>query len=191
MSSSPFVVRLPGASAATAASSIAKPPPVQSFVMDHHDFPGVEGMGCAGPVAPVRSEGRAGAWATRPILHTPSESTELELPSPIGRSNAQSPVTPSPPPAHHLVPPSPSPSDLAADELAADLDGMDMTYEPCIATSELSADADPYSAVCAHTELLKELAYYRAAAEHWHGICIQMQTHVAMVCGPLNGPPPL
>jgi len=158
--------------------------------MDHADFPIVEGMKHGSPVASVRSGDRAGAWATRPILPAMSDLPGRELSSPIERSNAQSPITLSPSPAHHLVPPSPSPSDLAADGLADDLDGMDMSYEHDLAADGLSADADPYEVDCAYTSaLIQELAYYRAAAEHWHGMCVQMQAHVAMVCAPLNGPP--
>jgi hypothetical protein len=72
----------------------------------------------------------------------------------------------------------------SADELADDIVMMDMTCD-------LNADADPYAADSAQTALLQELAYYRASAEHWHDMCVQMQNHVAMVCVPLSGPPQL
>jgi hypothetical protein len=185
MSSSLFVVRLPGTSNDATASTPTKHPPPQSFVMDHSDFPSVE-RSYSSPVASVRSENRTGAWSTRPLL-----------------------------PAHHLVPPSPSPSDQAVDELADNL--AIMTSEPELnadadpytvdsahsadeladdivmmdMTCDLNADTDPYAAGSAQTALLQELAYYRASAEHWHDMCVQMQNHVAMVCVPLSGPPQL
>ena len=190
MPSSPFVVRLPGSSVATAAFSPTKLSPNQQFVMDNIDFPSVS---ADGPVVPNLSNTRPGAWATRPIL--PTSPHALDLHSPIERTNAQSPVSPSsspsPPPAHHLVPPSPSPSDQDADELAADIDMMDIgTVSPVdiVRPVPLRADATPYGVDT--DELMQELAYYRAAAEHWQRMCVQMQTHVAMVCGPLPGPPP-
>ena len=160
--------------------------------MDSDDFPGV---GSHGPVTPSRSDARPGAWATRPILPIVTEASALDIPGPIERANAQSPVSPSPspPPAHHLVPPSPSPSELDANALAAELDMMDVGTD-AVHPVALRADAEPYEG---NTEpygvdtdaMMQELAYYRAAAEHWQGLCVQMQAHVAMVCGPLPAPP--
>lgn len=191
MPSSPFVVRLPGSSVATAAFSPTKLSPNQQFVMDNVDFPSVS---ADGPVVPNLSNTRHGAWATRPIL-PPPDASALDLHSPIERTNARSPVSPSssspsPPPAHHLIAPSPTPSDQDADELAADIDMMDIgpvSPVDIVRPVPLRADAQPYGV---DTDELQGLAYYRAAAEHWHRMCVQMQTHVAMVCGPLPGPPP-
>ena len=171
-----------------------KPSPVQPFVMNSDDFPGV---GAHGPVTPSRSDARPGAWATRPILPIVTDASDLDISGPIERANAQSPVSPSPPPAHHLVPASPSPSELDANELAAELDMMDVGTDASVDAVRpvaLRADAEPYEG---NTEpygvdtdaLMQELAYYRAAAEHWQGLCLQMQAHVAMVCGPLPGLP--
>ena len=191
-STSPFVVRLPGASAATAASPPHSPKtPSQSFVMDPNSFPSV---GREGPVPPKRTEGRPGAWATRPILPIAAsdDHSGLALSGPVERANAQSPVSPSPPPAHHIVPPSPSPSDQAAHELAEDLKMMDVGGDsppgPIARPVPLRAEAEPYGTVDAN--VLEQLAYYRGAAEYWQGMCAQMQAHVAMVCGPLPPPPP-
>ena len=191
-SSSPFIVRLPGAAASAAVTNQQQPPlsPVQPFVMDGNDFPSV---GHEGPVAPKRTSTRSGAWATRPVLPIATGTDPYGLTGPIERANAQSPVSPSPsPPAHHLIPPSPSPSEQAAVDLAEELDMMDMGTEsppsPIARPVPLRADAEAYEPVDAG--LLQELAHYRAAAEYWQNMCAQMQAHVAMVCGPLPPPPP-
>jgi len=199
--SSPFIVRLPGASANTFSN--------QPFVMNGTEFPTA---GFGQPVQPNRSVERPGAWATRPILFIPGED---DVPSaqgqnidvPIGRSDAQSPISPSLP--IHLVAPSPSESDLAVNDLANNIDGMDIddddnAYDDCISDQDDDSsisDQDDDSGetqtfagdvsvlLTPNDSLLRELAYYRASAAYWQGMCEQIQSHVAMVCVQFPGPP--
>ena len=204
--SSPFIVRLPGTSANT-------------FVMEGTEIP-TAGFGQS--IQPNRSVERPGAWSTRPILVIPDEEDApsaqgQNIDVPIGRSDAQSPISPSLP--IHLIAPSPTESDLAVNDLANNIDGMDIddAYDDCISnhgddnsiSSSISnhgddnstSDQDEHSGeaqtfagddsvlLTQNDSLLRELAYYRASAAYWQGKCEQIQSHVAMVCVQFPGVP--
>lgn len=154
-----LIVRLPG-SAPLSTKSMPSPlsgPSAPVYTGTTADFPDL------GDGAVHRA---LGAWSERPV--------RVDAVSPPG-----SPAVATTPSPLHTVPASPSPSELAAGELAESLDLM------AVDEDGLTSSVSPESTQAA---LQAELAHWRHCAEHWHSVCLGMQQYIAVLSNPLPTP---
>lgn len=115
------------------------------------------------------------------------------------------------PPAVHVIAPSPTPSDEDAERLIDQFDGMDFVDGTVDATAgdwhirdPLMQSLSPVGSLGSSSPAIMHAtpfqfhqppplvtpgeAYWRACAEHWHNMCLEMQRHVSLVCVPLAAP---
>ena len=108
------------------------------------------------------------------------------------------------PPLVHVIAPSPTPSDIGADQLNDQFATMDVTTGsvglsepgnplmpgvPSLAPPMMPAGMhQPFQPPHPILPTMEGEAYWRACAEHWHNMCLDMQRHVSLVCGPLAAP---
>lgn len=186
--SSTLVVRLPGARLRTNPSPDANHPgaprPLSpGFVPDGGEFP---------VLGSPHTRTTLGAWEDL--------QGQLDLQCPVERQGAVSPgfdfSLESPqfyvntPPAQHTVAPSPSPSDVAAADLAAAVDAMevdsnhinfqDIQSPPQLhSTPALNSAAPQFVPESTFPAPSQDAAYWRACAEHWHSVCLELKAHIA------------
>ena len=209
---SPFVVRLStyasptGANYARPANSDSRSPvasPV-AFAPSPSDFPslGVQSHVSAAQNAlgvwqlsgPIQRQGAVTPGSSpmtpgsSPTFSQEPDATEIAQAAAAWDTGSRA-VTP---PSRHTVPPSPSPSEDAANQLADSIDRMDFDEDDGVATSTLHIGASPFvptNSILAPTE---DAAYWRACAEHWHSVSLQLQAHITSgmaFCHPLPEPP--
>ena len=194
-----FTVHLNGARALPA--SAHSPSGAAAYDYDAGAFPGLPGLPVLTGASRQSPESISSAWGSLSGPGTPDSDydTQSAVPgTPDSDYDAQSAASShglplGAPPSTHTVPPSPTPSSVAADRLTDALDAMDMSTdhgspETTAASAVDAAVFEPQAAPQAAPQEDLEVVYWRNAAAHWYNMCLEMQRHVSQICVPLDGP---